>query len=213
MKRTRGWTTLLLAATALSAVSCGDQGGGDQVPAESNDAPPDSTPVAMIASGTVERPVVPTPAAESTAAARPTSEGRRRTVPVATAMAAVPFPLFEPSDLPETTYRPGTVHLIEPHEGQQSDSLPAVRIIYDFERSGSLIVLQSPARGVPSDGEQVGEINGNPVFQKKIGEQTIVVWEQDGVNIEMRGQRLEPDQLLAYARRMVPMAQGASSPP
>jgi hypothetical protein len=65
------------------------------------------------------------------------------------------------------------------------------------------MVLQSAATGEPAEGEAItiGEHSGWRVSE----EPPVIVWEQDGVRIEMRGVGLEFDVVMAAAVSMAPL--------
>ncbi|MCE7938556.1 MAG: hypothetical protein DYG90_08250 [Chloroflexi bacterium CFX6] len=144
-------------------------------------------------------------------AAQPTVQGKRRTVTLDEALAAIPFQLLEPATLPEGAYPPSSVHLVEANEGQATDALPAVRIIYDIEGGGTLVLLQSPARGIAIEGAEEREVGGHTVYKTEANDQIILTWEQDGVNLELRGKDVALPDLDAVIATMGPLGEGPTS--
>jgi len=210
MNTTRWWRVLMIPALTAALAACGNQGGpaadsgGTPAAGDPGQPPADSSLVPMIASGTVRAPAT-TAASAATPAAKTTPEGRRRTVLLAEAVKAVPFTLLEPTDLPKGADRGSAVHLIEPYEGQAADHLPAVRMIYDLEGGGSLILLQSPARGLTSDTREITEINGHRVYIHRKPGQFIINWEQDGVQLELRATGIRREALDRIIESMAPL--------
>jgi hypothetical protein len=208
----------LIPLIALGLAGCDGQGTdqnapeGDQAATTSEaagDLAANGTVVPQIASGTVQvQPTTTGQAAESMA----TPEGRRRTVPLAEAEGKVPFKLLEPTDLPQGANRGSVVHLMEPFEGQEADYLPAVRMIYDVESGGSIILLQSPARDAVIDGVEKQDMDGRVVYLQRNGEQTIAIWEQDGVNLELRVKGLSDEQMKAIILSMAPLGSAPAEP-
>ncbi len=218
MRSTRWPLACLIPLVAFGLAGCGSQGtapgategaeatGPTQdaaAPAESSDA---ATLVPMIASGTVQVPPTGGPGASpATPEAQATSEGRRRVVPLDEAVAAVPFTLLEPTFLPKGTARGAVVHLMEPFEGQTADYLPAVRFIYDTEGGGSIILLQSPARGEVIEGARTVELDGRTLYITPNDQQTILTWEQGDLNVELRAQYLPMQTMLEIAHSLAPL--------
>jgi hypothetical protein len=167
------------------------------------------TPEGMIASGTAELGPTTTPPT------RPTQPGVQRAVTLADAVDAVPFPVFEPTDLPEESYR-DVVQLIEPYEGVPNPALPAVRFIYTLGsgdtagQGGTLVVYQSPATGEPPEGEET-TVGGQPAWLNAAGEATVLAWEREGTRIELRGNGVVQEVLLAAAESMAPAAEDAEA--
>ena len=94
--------------------------------------------------------------------------------------------------------------MFEPRPGEQDPTLPRVVMIYQGDPVGAVVVTEGPATGQPGDGEPVSvgahqgwlTAEGNPVL----------VWEQDGVRIELRGRQVAKEKLLEAAASMVPFA-------
>jgi hypothetical protein len=166
-------------------------------------------PVGMIASGSATAPVK----AEATDIVRPQpAEGVQRVVTLDEARKAVPFTLMEPATLPENTYLT-IAQLIQDVEGGTSPRLPAVRLIYDVEGVGVIVLMQSPATGEPGEGEDVpiGNVTGNILENP---DATVLTWEDNGVRYEMRGgQGVPREALLAAAASLAPsQGEGAAGP-
>lgn len=204
--------TCLLPLIALGLAACNGSGtapgGSEGDPAATTSEAAGGTLVPQILSGTVQVQPVATGAPESKA----TPEGRRRTVLLAEAEGKVPFKLLEPTDLPKGANRGSNVHLIEPFEGQEADYLPAVRMIYDLESGGSIILLQSPARDGVIDGAEKQDVDGRTVYFQRNDGQTIATWEQDGVHIELRAQGLSDEPLEAIISSMAPLGSTPAEP-
>ncbi len=157
-------------------------------------------PVPQIASGTmpaIQSPPTPTPL--------PTGIGERHVVTLEQALAAATFPLYEPKDLPEKTYR-DVVQLEQPREGESAPGLPLVRFVYTVEPSGAFFITQRPADGSPGQGEPV-DIAGISGWLTETETAVIVEWELGQTRIQVRGNGLDRDTVLAAARSMTPIEQ------
>jgi hypothetical protein len=149
----------------------------------------------MIASGTAA--VGPTVAEPQ----RPTQEGQQSATTADAAAAKVPFGLLEPTDLPMGTYR-DLVYLIEPMpDAPPSPNLPAVRFLYTLD-TGSLSLTMTPATGETAEGEAIS-IGAHPGWQVS-ADPPHLIWEQDGVRLELRG-TVPSDIALAAAASMAPL--------
>lgn len=154
-------------------------------------------PVGMIASGSAE-PIATL--ADATEPAPAASGGRG--VKVEEAAAKVPFGLLEPVDLPSTTHR-DMVRLTEVDTGAAAaPGLPSVRFVYTVD-DGSLVLLQTAATGEAAEGEAItiGSHSGWRTSEDPL----VVVWEQDGVRLELRGSGVSPELLMAAAASMEPL--------
>jgi hypothetical protein len=129
-------------------------------------------------------------------------EGVQRAVSIDAAREGVPFALLEPRVLPEETYLT-IVQLIEVPEGQTSPTLPAVRLVYDVDGRGVIVLHQSPARAEAAEGEPV-DIGGVSGTMSSIPNAVVLTWERDGVRLEMRGSGMDLDDLLEIAAGMAP---------
>ena len=200
-----GVLAILVLAAATAACTTPQPGG--TVPT----APPGATgqagesaagaPVAMVASGTATLAAQP----EVTERARPTAAlGIERVTSLEDARAKLTFALLEPQQLPENTNLT-IVRLVEPREGETDPRLPGVRLIYDVDQVGVLILFQSPATGETAEGEavSVGSAAGW-LADMPDGKGQILTWEQDGVRLEMRSTGLDRDTLLAAAASVAP---------
>lgn len=220
----------LILATSLAACGGGaapaDEPAGDATAPEAAGTPADAgaagesgTPAAAAPEGAATAAVPSSadnviPAVPPTAdapVAQPTVQGKRRTVTLDEAVAAIPFQLLEPATLPKGTYPPSSVHLVEANEGQATDALPAVRMIYDIEGGGTVVLLQSPARGITIEGAEEREVGGHTVYKTEANDQIILTWEQDGVNLELRGKDVELPDLDAIIATMGPLGDGPTS--
>jgi hypothetical protein len=200
---------LTIGLCALVLVSCGDQGGdaGDapvepqpgatQAGSEGAAAGADEAPVGRISSGEVQLGPTLTPPV------RPTTVGTRRAVSPAEAVGSVPFQILEPKDMPESANL-DAVFLETPPEGEDVPGLPSVRLMYSFEPSGGIVVLQHEATGEPGTGEEI-DIAGHGGWVVS-DDPFVVEWEQDGLRIEVRGQPEVREALLAAARSMGPFS-------
>jgi hypothetical protein len=159
----------------------------------------------MIASGQATRP-----ADEATPAPRPTSPmGVQRAVPISEAFKAVTtYKLLEPKKLPADYHR-DLIHLIEAPVGKPDPSLPKVRMIYTGD-TGTLVILQGIATGEAGEGEPVdiGTHKGWYTAAASADGTPILVWEQDGTRLEMRGKNVTKDAMLAAAAGMGPVQGG-----
>jgi hypothetical protein len=191
-------------AAALLFAGCDQAEPGAESPvvedaAGDSGTPASDQPVGMIASGTTEAVAT---VAEPVA---PTSIGIESGTSAEMAAEKVPFGLLEPVDLPPTTYR-DLVRLTEPDPANQAESdaagLPKVRFIYSTG-DGSLVLVQSAATGEPGEGEPiaVGAHSGWQVSD----DPPVLVWEQDGVRLEMRGNGLSFEVVMAAAASMAPL--------
>jgi hypothetical protein len=208
---------LLLAALGLALSACSNQPGteaeGTAAPAagatadlgasapmtgavEAGTPMEPTVPVGQISSGTVQ------PGPTSTEPVRPTQAGNQRPVPLATAIASVPFPVLAPQEFPGPEHL-DVVHLREPREGEDATGLPAVRLIYSIEPNGSIVINESAATGAEGEGEAI-DVAGNAGWIQESGDAIVVTWEQDGVRIELRGSRLTREQVLAAAASVGP---------
>lgn len=201
-------------ATAPEAAGTPAAEGADAGAAGESGAPDAAAPegVATAAAPSSADEIIPAvPPTADAPAAQPTVQGKRRTVTLDEAVAAIPFQLLEPGTLPEGTYPPSSVHLVEANEGQDTNALPAVRIIYDIEGGGTLVLLQSPARGIEIEGAEVREVGGHSVYKTEANDQIILTWEQDGVNLELRGKDVLLPDLDAIIATMGPLGDGPTS--
>ncbi len=173
---------------------------GTQAPSggEALEATPEA-PVPQIASGTM-----PTIKEMPTPTALPASPAERHVVTLEQALSAATFPLYEPQDLPEKTYR-DVVQLETAREGETASGLPLVRFVYSVEPSGALIIVQRPADGSAGQGETV-DIAGVSGWLTETENAVVVEWEQGGTRIQIRGNDLDRDTVLAAARSMTPVA-------
>lgn len=218
----RTWLLVALLALALAGVAAcnstesGSSTGGGAITEGQPEAgavqpggeaaEPDQ-PVAMIASGSATVP----PRPEATEQVRPQPvEGVQRVSTIEEARAKVPFTLLEPQVLPENTSLT-IVQLIEAVEGETAPDLPAVRLIYDVDTEGVLVLKESPATGEPFEGEAVtiGSASGGI---QEMEAATILTWESDGVRFEMRGANgVGRDTLMAAAESLAPGAPAGES--
>jgi hypothetical protein len=181
----------------------GDLGdGGDAL---DTDDPADEQSEGMVSSGEVE----PLPEIEPTDPVRPTQPvGIQRHASLEDAIAAMPFTLHEPADLPEGSSRT-IVQIIEPVEGETVPGLPAARLIYDIDLKGVIVLYQSPATGEPGTGEPIviGAYEGwSDTLDVSEGDpMSVLVWEQDGVRFELRGRSIAAEALQAAAESMAPV--------
>lgn len=213
----RTFRPLIFVALAAALAACGGrdaqpEGEAAESPALGSPAAGDAasgTPAAVSAATAVDGDAAPTHPAM---APRDTG-GRRRTVLTADAAANLPFSVYEPGTMPAGTYRPNTAHLIEANEGELSDALPAIRLIYDIDGGGALILLESPARGATLEGAENHDINGATGYLVRANEQILLVWEQDGVSFELRAHGVRLEEVLAAARSMVPLGTAPESAP
>jgi hypothetical protein len=148
------------------------------------------TPVGLISSGTSERPT-PRPEPE-----RPEGAAQNRGSSLSQAMEGVPFTVLEPKDLPADAHR-DLIHRIE------SDTAPGVRFIYSMESGGSIVVLQTAATGAAAEGDEVA-VGAHTGWRSTNDSTTLLVWEQDGVRLELRGLGVADEILLAAAASMAP---------
>lgn len=130
-------------------------------------------------------------------------KGRRRTVSIKEAAAGVTFVLQEPKKLPKDSVR-SVVHLIEKIQGIDNPALPAVRQIYDLAGGGTLIVVQSMARG-DLGGEVNLRVGDADAHLDASGEQRVLVYEKDGVQVELRSNLLTAQQLQDIGSSMGPV--------
>lgn len=171
---------------------------GGVVPTEAGAEQPGEA-VGMVGSGQATLPPQP----EFTEPARPTAaDGIQRVVSLDEAREAVPFALAEPQVLPENTTLQ-IIQLIEPTEGATQPNLPAVRLIYDVDGLGVLVLHQSPATGAPFEGEET-TVAGQPGAIGEIPNGFVIVWEADGVRYELRGSGLDQAAVMASAESMAP---------
>jgi hypothetical protein len=219
----RTWLAIATVALLLfGASACTKQPGpASNAPAGTESAPGaaetgtpvNDQPVAMIASGSATMP----PEASTPSGERPApAEGVQRAVSLDEARQKVPFTLMEPTDLPTDTYMT-MVQLIEPEAGQTSPDLPAVRVIYDVEETGVIVLYQSPATGETAAGEPItiGSVSGTVSTTDSTD---IITWEKDGVRYEMRATGVSRDVMVAAAASLAPStasgaATGGQQPP
>lgn len=164
-------------------------------------APVQGTGAAAVDAGTP--PAGATAAGGGTGAAAPAKaelslleKGRRRTVGLKEAIDGLGGPLMEPKRLPKDSVR-SVVHLIELIDGIENPALPAVRQIWDLAGGGSLILVQSQARG-----DLGGEANlkvGDADAYLSGSDQKVLVFERDGAQFELRSAALTAEQLQEVA--------------
>lgn len=136
----------------------------------------------------------------------PFEDGQRRTVSFDEAAGALQFTAFEPAALPDGAQRT-VVHALEPIEGIDNPLLPGMRMIYDLDGNGSVIVTQGNAIGdIGEAGEEV-EVSGTPARLVEDGESRVLVLERDGVHLEIRTNTLSREALLALAASLTPYDQ------
>ncbi len=199
-----------LAALGLTVAACGSQAEPASQPGAPTTAAEASVAIAdlptieagvqptagMISSGTAERPT-DLPAPE-----RPTPEaGVRRAIHINEAVRVLPYTVLEPKALAEGFFLDAT-QLTENPEGQSLPGLPKVRMIYQGDPQGVIILVEGPATGATAEGEAV-QIGAYPGWYTD-SPAPILVWEQDGLRIEMRGKDVTRDLLLAAAASMAP---------
>lgn len=211
------WRLGIVLVVAASLVACnGAEEEGPPLPAddpaistEPGVAPPSEedtgeeavaateTPHGRISSGEVERPPTKVPPE------RPTAEaGIRRIVSIDDAMEGATFTLLEIKDLPEDSHR-DVVYLETPYEDETSPILPAVRFVYDTGAGSAIVMYQHPATGDEAPGEavEIGSYSGWLVSE----EPPVVIWEQDGVRIELRGKDIDLQTVLTAAASVAPI--------
>lgn len=207
------WTQILaIGVLALGLVGCkGTSPAGDETPGdgvvEQDDAAAGGTTDAAAGD-----PIAAAPTSEGASSAQQApakrslvEQGQRRTVRFQEAVDGLPFTPLEPSALPKGASR-SVVHLIQPIEGIENPALPAVRFIYDFQAGGTLILVQSIARGDLGEGDDV-EVAGTPAKQSRDGDSEVLIFERDGINIELRGKGLPRAQVLALAESLLPYSE------
>lgn len=206
-------TTLLLLATAalgLVVTACS----GEEAPAEGLDTTNPEAPVnaTLAAMPTIEAGVQPTAGMISSGAAerptdlpvpqRPTPEtGVRSAIHINEALRVLPFTPLEPVALREGFHLDAS-QLLENPEGQSLPGLPRLRMIYQGDPVGVIIVLQGPATGEQAEGEAV-QIGAHQAWLTQ-SRTTMLTWEQDGLRIEMRGNDISREKLLEVAASMAP---------
>ncbi|MFN2116043.1 MAG: hypothetical protein ACK2T6_10035 [Anaerolineae bacterium] len=176
----------------------------------------DSGVVAEPGDGQQQQPVIasggdePLPASSEEEPVRPTQPlGVQRFSNIDEAVEAMPFTLLEPKTLPENSSL-SIVQIIEPVEGETEPGLPATRLIYDIDLQGVIVLYISPATGEPGTGEPttIGPYEGwSEVVGAAGDEMTILLWEQDGTRIEMRGRSIGLEDLMAAAESLGPVGQ------
>lgn len=130
------------------------------------------------------------------------AQGIQRVVTLANAIDAVDFEVLQPNDLPETAELQ-IVQLVEAAEGQESATLPAVRLIYDIDGQGVIVLLQSPATGEPADGE-AADIGGTSGWAQETDQLIILTWEDGPVRYELRGSGIDMETLQRAAGSLGP---------
>lgn len=187
--------------SGLALAGCKPGAGGTTV------APGAGTPdAAAQASAPAAEGTAAAPGAGSPAAPHEMSlleKGRRRTVGIKEAAAGVTFALQEPKKLPKDSVR-SVVHLIEKIQGIDNPALPAVRQIYDLAGGGTLIVVQSMARG-DLGGEVNLRVGESDAHLGAFGEQRVLIYEKDGVQVELRSNLLTAQQLQDVALSLGPV--------
>jgi hypothetical protein len=198
----RARVTLVGVAAVASLAACRSGGTEDEPAAAITDGdvaiptiePAGTNPaVGMISSGTatigpsVEPPSVP--------------EDRfiRTRMTAQDAASKVSFGVLEPVDVPMGTRR-SPVFLLEPLPEDPQPDLPAVLFLYSVDNA-SLIIRMSEATGLPAEGEPV-TIGGHEGWRIP-GDQLHLLWEQDGVRIDLRATTPE-DIAMAAAASMQP---------
>lgn len=175
----------------------GDAAGDDVGGGEEGDD--DSPPEGMISSGTAERP--PTIAPPE----RIQQAGVSRNVTASEARAAVPFTLYEPSELPDDTHR-DVVRLNEPIDGQDSEGLPQVFFVYTIGSVSGFVLRQSPAgtTSVEGEGESVDVAGQTGTLIDDRG-RLALSWEIGDTAFYVSSNNVERDLLLSIASSVQPI--------
>ncbi len=198
---TRIFCLSLVALGALGLGACtsapdapGDAASATDAPVQGTGAAPADAGNAAAGAATAGSGTSAAPAAKAELSLL--EKGRRRTVGLKEAIDGLGGPLFEPKRLPKDSVR-SVVHLIELIEGIENPALPAVRQIWDLAGGGSLILVQSQARG-----DLGGEANlkvGDADAYLSGSDQKVLVFERDGAQFELRSAALTAEQLQEIA--------------
>lgn len=192
------------AAGAGETAAEGDTAGADDGSTEGG-AEDDGDIDGMISSGTDVAPdPIPTP--------KPVEiEGISRRLSMAEAAGLAPFPLYEPTFIPEDAYTVAPI-IVEPREGQESADLPNVNSAYTVEgTSSSFAISQYPASATDMldiEGEpEAVSVGGTPAerYVWQNDNRGAIIWTVGDTRIVLRGAEIAPDVLLQIAEGMQPI--------
>ena len=191
-------TPVLVLLAGLALAGC--KSGSGPAPAATGEAPAAGTTAAQ-ATAPVADDGEPTPAAPREMSLL--EKGRRRTVSMKEAAAGLPVPLQAPQTLPKDSVR-SVVHLIEKISGIENAALPAVLQIFDLAGGGSLVLVQSMARG-DLGGESNLKVGDAAARMSIVGDQKVLVFERDGAQFELRSNELTAEQIQEIAGSLAPV--------
>jgi hypothetical protein len=120
------------------------------------------------------------------------------------ALKILPFKALEPKGL-GNEWNLDATQVIEPRPGETDATLPRVRFIYQADPTGTIFLTEGPLTGATPDGGAPIDIGSHKGWLLTQPAATLV-WEQDGVRVEMRGRDLTQEQLMKLATSLGPFA-------